>query len=38
MFYLQAAQIFHGLTELQHLAFDLAAANDITNIPKSWTD
>lgn len=37
---IRAAQIFHGLTvtELRRLAFDLSVANDIRNMPRSWTE
>jgi len=34
-----AASIFHGLTlaELRQFAFDLSIANNLNNIPKSWS-
>jgi len=35
-----AASIFHGLTlaELRQFAFDLSVANNLINIPKSWSE
>jgi len=35
-----AASIFHGLTlaEMRQFAFDLSVANNLNNIPKSWSE